>query len=309
MIKLTKEQKELIKELEKIEAREAAKEESRMSQKSDDVDNYSHQTEHPHDPHSLHHSEQYDSDDMESDYHIDDVQGDSESSTYGTSADETNNDYDHIDDSKILEEAARKEAERKAEEKQKQEEQVEQEKFEKENRGIIAFEKEDGSIISSVVEKWGGRGNLGRTLIEHYDDQKSALKVCEIGCISKLKPTIKKTIQNKNKINRTKELQIFDNFDEYDKYIKVTRDFDCAFLWRNESWEFLDWFFEYEQNDFGVDITKDEYLSRLILSSTSLKKEKNKSKFIKRFPLKNGNWERIGNVISLLGEITDEIPF
>ena len=57
----------------------------------------------------------------------------------------------------------------------------------------------------------------------------------------------------------------------------------------DESWEFLGWFFEYEQNDFGVDITKDEYLSRLVLSSTSLKKEKNKSKFIKIFG-SNGNW-------------------
>ena len=110
---------------------------------------------------------------------------------------------------------------------------------------------------------------------------------------------------------KTRELKIFDNFDEYDIYIKDTRNFDCAFLWRNESWEFLDWFFEYEQNDFGVDITKDEYLSRLVLSSTSLKKEKNKSKFIKNFTfISNGNWESLSEKFSgKLGETSDEIPF
>ena len=140
---------------------------------------------------------------------------------------------DNVDDSGFLEE---QEAELKAEQKQEEEEW----EREREQRASIAFEKQDGSIISSFVKKWGKQ--LGWTLIEHFNDEKSALKVSEVGSIdhkeddtSELQQTIKKTIQKKNKKNRTKGLQIFDNFDEYDKYIKDTRDFDCAFLWRNES--------------------------------------------------------------------------
>jgi hypothetical protein len=278
MIKLTKEQKERIKELERIEEEHAGEEEYRRSQESEneDFDN----EEEKYDGYNEY-NKYYDETEPYDDY---------EQELRNNEEDDDESD-DHIDDSGFLEE---QEAERKAEQKQEEEDWAEQLKYEKELRASIAFEKQDGSIISSVVEKWGEQ--LGWTLIEHFNDEKSALKVSEVGSIdhkeddvSELQQTIKKLIQKKNKKNRTKELQVFDNFDEYDKYIKDTTNFDCAFLWRNESWEFLDWFFEYEQNDFGVDITKDEYLSRLVLSSTSLKKEKNKSKFIKIFG-SNGNW-------------------
>ena len=65
--------------------------------------------------------------------------------------------------------------------------------------------KEDGSIISSVVEKWGGQ--LGWTLIEHYNDEKSAFKVSEIGRISELQQTINESIKNKHKNKRTQDFR------------------------------------------------------------------------------------------------------
>lgn len=238
-------------------------------------------------------------------YNTDDGEGDD----YDESDDNTD---EHVDDTGFLEE---QEAELKAEQKQEEKEWEEQVKNETELRASIAFEKQDGSIISSIVEKWGGE--FGRTLIKDYNDEKSALKVSEVGSIdpkedySELQQTIKKIIQNKKKNNRTRELQVFDNFDEYDKYIKDTRDIDCAYLWRNKSWEFLEWIFEYDQNDYGIDITKDEYLPRLALSSTSLKKEKNKSKFNKFFTSwSSGNWESINEKFGVSpGEISDDLPF
>jgi len=45
-------------------------------------------------------------------------------------------------------------------------------------RSIIAFEKEDGSIISSLIGSWG---DVSRTLNEEFNDEKSALKLSEIG--------------------------------------------------------------------------------------------------------------------------------
>ena len=79
----------------------------------------------------------------------------------------------------------------------------------------------------------------------------------------------------------------------------------------NMIWEFLEWIFEYDQNDYGIDITKDEYLPRLVLSSTSLNKEKNKSKFIKNFTSwSSGNWESINEKFGgSPGEISDDLPF
>ena len=210
--------------------------------------------------------------------------------------------------------------EQEAEQKQEEEELEKQIKFEREQRAIIAFEKEDGSIISSTVEKWGSQ--FGSHLIEHYNDEKSALKVSEVGSIDpkedclELPQTMKKLIQKKNKNKRTQELKVFNNFDEYDKYIKDTRDIDCAYLWRNKSWEFLEWIFEYDQNDFGIDITKDEYFPRLVLSSSTLKKEKNKSKFIKYFTSwSSGNRESISEQFMefdpnwLENESYDDLPF
>jgi hypothetical protein len=293
MIKLTKEQKERIKELERIEEGHAGEEEYRRSQESEnkDFDNE---------------EEKYDGYDESNEYYDEpDPYDDYEQELRDDEEDDSTD--DNVDDSGFLEE---QEAELKAEQKQEEEEW----EREREQRASIAFEKQDGSIISSFVKKWGKQ--LGWTLIEHFNDEKSALKVSEAGSIdhkeddtSELQQTIKKTIQKKNKKNRTKGLQIFDNFDEYDKYIKDTREIDCAYLWRNKSWEFLSWIFEYDQNDFGIDITKDEYLPELVLSSTSLKKEKNNSKFIKNF-----TWHGSENWVSLSekfvsGEISDDLPF
>jgi len=306
MIKLTKEQKESIKELERIEEEQAGEEEYRRSQESEyeGFDNYSHQTEHPHDPHSQHHSEQYDLDDTEGDNYLDGVQGDSETSTYGTSTDEPDYGIEQAiaEDmvGKMIEEEIKKEEEEMAEEEKSA-------KYEYELRANIAFEKEDGSIISSFIENYGG--GVGWTLNTHYNDEKSALKVSEIGHISELHQTINETIKNRHKKKRTQELQIFDNYDEYDKYIIKTRDIDCAYLWRNKSWNVISWIFEYNQSDFGVDILKDEFLPTLILSSTSLKKEKNKSKFIKNF--NDGKWKILSETIPewLYNENSDELPF
>ena len=59
----------------------------------------------------------------------------------------------------------------------------------------------------------------------------------------------------------------------------------------------------------GIDITKDEYLPELVLSSTSLKKEKNNSKFIKNFTWHGSeNWVSISEKF-VSGEISDDLPF
>ena len=231
MIKLTKEQKEKIKELKRIEEEHAGEGEYRRSQDSEneDFDNE---------------EEKYDGYDESNEYYDEpDPYDDYEQELINNEDDDDDSDS-NIDYYADIAVQALNEEERKELEEEETELRNEWIKCEKEKRARIAFEKQDGSIISSVVEKWGEQ--LRWTLIEHFNDEKVALKVSEVGSIdhkeedcSALQQTIKKLIQEKNN-NRTKELQAFENFDEYDKYIKDARDIDCAYLWRNKSWEFLD---------------------------------------------------------------------
>jgi len=226
-----------------------------------------------------------DLDDEEGDYYIDDFADTDDTQVIQEQGDDYEEDYyddSDFDDTGFLEE-------QEAEQKQQEEDWAEEEKYMKEQRASIAFEKEDGSIISSVIEKWGGE--LGRTLIDHYNDEKSALKVSHIGCVSQLNNNIKETIGSKSKKKIGVELQHFASFDEYNKHITNTRDLDCAYIWRNKSWSSSSWIFEYNQSDFGVDILKDELLPNVCLTSTSLKNEPNQSKYFKNFYNFDGeNW-------------------
>ena len=154
MIKLSKEQKEKFKELEKEEELKAGHDDS-----FDENDEYDNEEE-KYDGYDEY-NEHYDEPDPYDDY---------EQELRNNEEDDDESD-DHIDDSGFLEE-------QEAEQKKQEEEWAEDEKYAKEQRASIAFEKEDGSIISSLIGSWG---DVSRTLNEEFNDEKSALKLSEIG--------------------------------------------------------------------------------------------------------------------------------
>ena len=222
-----------------------------------------------------------DLDDEEGDYYLDNFSDMDDVQFVQEEGDDYDEGYDYDAHEKMLEyETYLAEQEEK--------EYEEQEEYEKELQASVAFEKEDGSIVSSIIEKWGR--NIEWVLKDHYSDEESALKVSHIGHVSQLNNKIKETIGSKSKKKIDAELQHFASFDEYNKYITNTRDLDCAYIWRDKSWNYSSWIFEYSQSDFGVDILKDESLPNVCLSSTSLKNEPNQSKYFKNFNFNDENW-------------------
>jgi len=244
-----------------------------------------------------------DLDDEEGDYYLDNFSDRDDVQSLQEEGDDYDEGYDYDAHEKMLEYDAHEEML----------EYEKKEEYEKELQASVAFEKEDGSIVSSIIEKWGR--NIEWVLKDHYSDEESALKVSHIGHVSQLNNKIKETIGSKSKKKIDAELQHFASFDEYNKYITNTRDLDCAYIWRNKSWNYSSWIFEYNQSDFGVDILKDESLPNVCLSSTSLKNEPNQSKYFKNFNFNGENWflfpqwEIFSEHLSLPDFISDDIPF
>ncbi|SVD69409.1 uncharacterized protein METZ01_LOCUS422263, partial [marine metagenome] len=70
----------------------------------------------------------------------------------------------------------------------------------------IAFEKKDGSVVSSRIGEYSdfleGKefGDIGKLLLEHYNDEKSALAISGIGDVHTLHPTIDEIVSEENRI-------------------------------------------------------------------------------------------------------------
>ena len=140
----------------------------------------------------------------------------------------------------------------------------------------IAFEKKDGSVVSSIVgygsdyvnEK--GFDGIGKLLHEHYNDEKSALAVSGVGFVSSLYPTIDDIVYEENSVVESQisalesermwmDLEFLDfsidsikkgsfwtsefsNILEYEKSLlgdsQIGSADDYNFLWTNDSWHY-----------------------------------------------------------------------
>ena len=84
----------------------------------------------------------------------------------------------------------------------------------------IAFEKKDGSVVSSRIGEYSdfleGKefGDIGKLLLEHYNDEKSALAISGIGDVHTLHLTIDEIVSEQNRIveERISEERISDKY-------------------------------------------------------------------------------------------------
>ena len=149
---------------------------------------------------------------------------------------------------------------------------MDEEEILEEERGLvfanIAFEKKDGSVVSS----WIGLGyfdgvngyinRIGLLLLHHYNDKKLAQAISEVGFVGDLYPTIAETVSKEEseieEFNYDKEAHFWTNdFSDIADFEKHLLDEakqsgsagELNFLWTNGSWHYHNYFIKMDDEE------------------------------------------------------------
>ena len=101
-------------------------------------------------------------------------------------------------------------------------------------RSTVAIVNTDGSITASYVHFDGYVEGVGKTLLDHYNDTRSAARVARIGYASSLAETV--ALSRKGARNKAEPLH-FASLHDYEVAAKHS-DWEYLYLWirRDENW-------------------------------------------------------------------------
>ena len=103
---------------------------------------------------------------------------------------------------------------------------------------LVAYTRSDGSIVSSYVHYDGYVTVLGETLLEHYNDEKSALGVSVGGYYSSLSSDVNESLES---ATHTEEPEMFDSFNDFRDYCEANSHLEFCYLWLRDRWIFSSW--------------------------------------------------------------------
>jgi len=103
---------------------------------------------------------------------------------------------------------------------------------------LVAYTRSDGSIVSSYVHYDGYVTGVGETLLEHYNDEKSALGVSVGGYYSSLSEDLDASLNNSV---HNEEPEMFDSFNEFRDYVEENSHLEFCYLWLDGRWIFSSW--------------------------------------------------------------------
>ena len=149
---------------------------------------------------------------------------------------------------------------------------MDEEEILEEERGLvfanIAFEKKDGSVVSSWIglHYFGGvDGNINRIgllLLHHYNNRKLAQAISEVGFVEDIYPTIAETVSKEESLieefNSDKEAHFwtndFSDITEFEKNLfDEAKRFGSAgelnFLWTNGSWHYHNYYIKVDDEE------------------------------------------------------------
>ena len=113
---------------------------------------------------------------------------------------------------------------------------------------VVAYLRSDGSIVSSYVHYDGYETGVGMTLLEHYNDDKSALGVAVGGYYSSLSEDLNESLE---KSVHTEEVEMFDSMTEFEEYLMENSHLEFGYLWTGGKWMVASW--SREEVGFGYD--------------------------------------------------------
>ena len=103
---------------------------------------------------------------------------------------------------------------------------------------LVAYLKEDGSIVSTYVHYDGYVTGVGLTLLEHYNTEEKAFAVSTAGYFSSLSENMEESIK---KSVHGGEGDHSENREEFEEYIRLDSGLEYVYLWDSGCWMVADW--------------------------------------------------------------------
>ena len=113
---------------------------------------------------------------------------------------------------------------------------------------VVAYLRSDGSIVSSYVHYDGYETGVGMTLLEHFNDDKSALGVAVGGYYSSLSEDLDASLRD-SVHNDVPEM--FDSMTEFEEYLMENSHLEFGYLWTGGKWMVASW--SHREVGFGHD--------------------------------------------------------
>ena len=104
---------------------------------------------------------------------------------------------------------------------------------------LLAYLKEDGSIVSTYVHYDGYVTGVGLTLLEHYNTDERAFAVSTAGHFSSLSESIEDSLEKSAHKNSFWTLN--ENIEEFEEYIRLDSGLEYVYLWSDGCWSVADW--------------------------------------------------------------------
>ena len=99
---------------------------------------------------------------------------------------------------------------------------------------LVAYLREDGSVVSSYVHWDGYTTSVGLTLLENYNSEESASSLAtELGYASSLRETIEASLEDRANSDEAVE---HSSFAEFESYVRDNSYIEYAYIWRNGTW-------------------------------------------------------------------------
>ena len=102
---------------------------------------------------------------------------------------------------------------------------------------LVAYLREDGSVVSSYVHYDGYATGVGEMLLEHYNSDKLArdLAWC-LGYASSLKETISESHEDRA---NTDEAETYKSYEDFEEYIRECSHLEYVYVWDTHKDEWL----------------------------------------------------------------------
>ena len=99
---------------------------------------------------------------------------------------------------------------------------------------LVAYLRENGSVVSSYVHYDGYATGVGEMLLEHYNSEERArdLAWC-LGYASSLKETISESHEDRA---NTDEAIVNTSFEEFEEYVRENSYLEYVYVWKNCEW-------------------------------------------------------------------------
>ena len=106
------------------------------------------------------------------------------------------------------------------------------ERFDMSTNSVVAYMREDGSIVSSYVHYDGYETGVGMTLLEHYSTEERAHAVSTAGYFSSLTEDMEASL---GEAVHTEESDEFEGIIEFGEWLLENSHIEFGYLWSKES--------------------------------------------------------------------------